>query len=435
MSQLLYYFPTNREEILSILGSVNFNFKTTPLRIQVAVAGKATPFQFTQSIHANELIALSNNERNFPVLIASSNKFKRNQINFSDIHHLVFRTEQEKDAFRFRGVAEFNPECIDGLVQPELFQSLQENNKKFKIIDLENEQNYHTRILSGLLNIWHVAAWRGFDSFVFESIFQKDDLNIQMLIQYILNLDENETHNELSEHLILAILHSVLKHGQLTSAILLQKITDRWDELWSTDVPPQDEVIWFKYLTSIINSTQVLNLDKLTDDGGSVFLRAATLMIMSDDLNVLKNFSDQSSGIGSKVLYLAAFLIGLKTPLYRRPWQDKKNAIPLIEECAAIIDNRKLTRLLKPLKNALFLSQGILIKTESVEACKLDIYHMNQRYYRVYTEGIKLSEKPVDVWIFDKNLKSYYVDWVSYPNLEDLKKLIGLFNLGIIETK
>lgn len=345
------------------------------------------------------------------------------------------RTEQEKDDFRFRAVSEFDTESINWVILPELFQTVLKNHKKFNMIDLENGPNYHSRIISGLLNLRHVASWKGFDAVVFENIFQKDESSIQFLIQHILNLTDNTINIKVSENLMAAIIHSILEHGKLNSAVLLQKINERWSELWSVDIPPQEEVVWFKYLTSIINSSQVLNLDKLTDDGGSVFLRAATLMIMSDDLNVLKNFSDQSSKIGSKVLYLAAFLIGLKAPLHRRSWQDKKDAISLIEECAAIIDTKKLSKLVKPLKNALYLSQSVQIQTVPMEGCKLAIYHLKQSYYRIYAEGVKLEERPVDVWSFDKNLKAYYVDWVNIPNIEELEKLISLFNFKVIERE
>ncbi|WP_180112071.1 hypothetical protein [Acinetobacter sp. YH12136] len=427
MSEMMYYFPTNREEVLSILASVSFNFKTTPLHIQVAMASKVTPYQFSESIDINnEVIALSTNERNFPVLIAFSNKIKKSQINFSEIHYLVFRTEQEKDDFRFRAVSEFDTECINWVVRPELFQPLQKNHQKFTRKDLENAPNYHSRIISGLLNLRHVASWKGFDAVAFDQLFQKDELSIQLLIQLVLDLTGSEIDNKLSEHLMMAIIQSILEHGKLNSVGLLQKINDKWSELWGADVPPQDEVIWFKYLTSIINSTQVLNLDKLTDDGGSVFLRAATLMIMSDDLNVLKNFSDQSSRIGTKVLYLAAFLIGLKTSLHRRSWQDKKNAIALIEECAGIVDSKKISKLARLLKNSLYLAQAIWLKSVQVETYKLDIYHMKQRYYRIYAEGIKTQGTSVDVWNYDRTLKAYYVDWVNIPNIDELETLISL---------
>lgn len=436
MSVQMYYFPTNREEILSILASVNFNFKTSPTRIPVALTARAIPYQFTDnSTDVNESIPLSSNEKNFPILIATADKIKKNQINFSAIQYLVFRSPQEKDDFRFRAISEFDTESIYCVVKPELFQSLEKNRKKFTMVDLENDQNYHSCIISGILNLKHIASLKGFDPIVFENVFHKDDVSIQFLIQRILNLVEPSLHRESTDNLIMAIIHSILEHGKLNSAVLLQKIEDKWLDLWDVEAPPQDEIGWFKYLRSIINSTQVLNLDKLTDDSGSVFLRAATLMVMSDDLNVLQNFCNQSSRIGGKVLYLAAFLIGLKTPLHRRSWQDKKDTIPLIEECAAIIDTKKISKLVKPIKNTLYLAQGILVDTVEQEVCKLDIYHMHQRYYRVYAKDTKLQGSFVDVWNYDKNLNAYYVDWVSCPNMDELEKLIGLFDFGIIKNE
>lgn len=208
----------------------------------------------------------------------------------------------------------------------------------------------------------------------------------------------------------------------------MENIKNKWLDLWAEEAPPSDEMVWFRYMNSIINSTQALNLDKLTDEGGSVFLRAATLLIMSDDLNILKSFNDQSPNIGLKVLNYAAFLIGLKSPLYRRSWVDKKDSVYLLEEFASAVESKRLGKLIQPLKKALYLSQGTFVKFSEVNGTKISVYHIKQSYYRTVLEDNKKQPDSVDIWIFDKQMKRYYVDWVSNPNDEEIEKLVKLFD-------
>ncbi|WKT74339.1 MULTISPECIES: hypothetical protein [Acinetobacter] len=425
MSNSLYYFPTNREDILLILSSINFNFKNTPLNIKVAMGPKQIPYQFNGSIGPNEVMALSGHEKNFPVLIASETKIKKGNLNLSDIHHLVFRSQQEMDDFKFRAIAEFDTESIKSLVNPALFESFAKQEKKMTMIQLQNTENYQSHIVSGLLNLLHVARWKGYDLTTFDHFFQRDENSIRSLIELILDLS-GSTYQK--NYLTLAIIQTILENGKLSSASLLENIKNKWLDLWAEEAPPSDEMVWFRYMNSIINSTQALNLDKLTDEGGSVFLRAATLLIMSDDLNILKSFNDQSPNIGLKVLNYAAFLIGLKSPLYRRSWVDKKDSVYLLEEFASAVESKRLGKLIQPLKKALYLSQGTFVKFSEVNGTKISVYHIKQSYYRTVLEDNKKQPDSVDIWIFDKQMKRYYVDWVSNPNDEEIEKLVKLFD-------
>lgn len=268
----------------------------------------------------------------FPMLIEvdpSRNTGGPRVIGFSDIVQLVFRSQDEADAFRFRAVDEFDPAVLAHAVEPTRFGLIGE--ARFSLRESRDMRGAHAgrladRLAAGLCFAVAIASMRPicrpaiaeFVEGASEGAMFDETIDLQAACVAMTGADAEQ----LTCHQR-AVVRAFARAENLSRGAMLDIVMEEFSSGGRRSAESQaTEAHWEALTRKVIRGEVVLDGERLGDDK-SVLLRGALLGLAADTPEALCAFLDADKPSGPRVTVLAAFLAGLKTGLAAMPWPLK----------------------------------------------------------------------------------------------------------------
>ncbi len=338
------FFPCNREDAILLLGGlcIPTGFPGDKLRLAIC---DGRPARLPDGLREEEAILLNGgNPVCFPVLLELGEETGNDTgtIRYPDIRKLVFRTQEEANAFIFRPFDEFDPSEMAHDVMPERFGL--PGAPRFTL--RENGSDAHARLADRVAAGIHyvlVLAER-FPACMNAAITflgggpgnnGADTASVRALIAALSN--DGQSGDSRAGRIIAA---SFLKMDLPSPPEMLDCLDEEF-AMHESDDPEihTKESRWLHILHEVVANRRMLSKEILGDEG-AVLYRGALLATMTDTPEAIGSFLSQDSLAGPRVCCMAAFLTGLKTGVIGMPWRLKKRQT---ERLAGLLD-----RLLTP---------------------------------------------------------------------------------------
>ncbi|QRR33973.1 hypothetical protein JNX00_20450 [Hydrogenophaga sp. YM1] len=339
------FFPCNREDALLLLGGLCIShwFPERTVRLPVDASGVVV---VSQGLREEEgaLICGAAPER-FPLLIELDGEPDATSpriIRLVDVLRLVFRSQDEADAFRYRPVEEFDPVDLAWSVEPELFGL--PGDARFMLRNPEDSPavaigRLADRIVAAVFTLLevgnrHEAAREPILGFVrgsgHGSVQQEPDL--QALLRHL----SQGLHPPVLQ-LVDAVLAAFAGSEGRSSREIVESMARKFKALSK----PEDRVgevagRWLDVARDVGRGQIELNGDLLSDER-SILLRAALLGAFADDAAALLTFLNAEKPAGPRVAATASFLVGLKVGVIGDSWDNKRRLVDKLSAAIAAL--------------------------------------------------------------------------------------------------
>lgn len=336
------FFACNREDALLLLGGLCIShwFPETTVRLPVDESGVAVvPDGLREEEGA--LVCGAQSER-FPLLIeitGDSVATSPRIIRIVDVVRLVFRSQDEADAFRYRPVEEMDPVDLAWSVEPELFGLPGSPRFSLRLPDgnaLETGRLVD-RVVAAVFSLFavgnqHEASRETILGFVRggapEAVQPGPDL--QTLLRHL----SRGVHQSAAQ-LVDAVLAAFAGSESRAPREIIESVGRQFNAL----VKPEDragEVVgrWLDVARDVARSRIELNGDLLSDEK-SILLRAALLGAFADDDRALMAFLRAEKPAGLRVAVTASFLVGLKIGVIGDSWDSKRRLVDKLSAASA----------------------------------------------------------------------------------------------------
>lgn len=337
------FFPCNREDALLLLGGLCIShwFPEKSVRLPVDESGVVL---VPDGLREEEGALLSGpaSER-FPLLIEISDDMDATPpliIRLVDVLRLVFRSQDEADAFRYRPVEEFDPADLAWTVEPELFGL--PGAPRFRLRDPEGS----SAVVTGRLADRIVAA-----VFMLVSVGNRHEACREPILGFVSGGGPDAVQPGPGLQTLLRQLGQGLHQPvtQLVDAVLAaftesegcspREIIDSMERHFNALATPEDwagEVAgrWLDVARDVARGRIELNGDLLSDEK-SILLRAALLGAFADDARALLSFLRAEKPAGLRVAATASFLVGLKVGVIGESWDNKRRVADKLSAATA----------------------------------------------------------------------------------------------------
>lgn len=319
------FFPCNREDAILLLGGLCISAGFPEGKIRLALSA-GRPARLTDGLRQEEEELLNGgNAACFPLLLELGEEAGNDasKIRFPEIRKLVFRTQEEADAFLFRPFDEFDPKEMAHEVQPDRFGL--PGSSRFTL--RENSAREHARgadrVAAGIHYVLQLAeTWpsctKAAATFLGDGNDSTDMPSVGTLIASVFSDGQN----------------GCSRAGRLIAASFLrmdlpspQEMLDCLDEEFamneSEDPKIHDkEAKWLAVMREVVANRRMLREDILGDES-AVLYRGALLATMTETPEAIGAFLSRDNLAGPHVCCMAAFLAGLKTGVINMPWRLK----------------------------------------------------------------------------------------------------------------
>ncbi|KVR98553.1 hypothetical protein WK28_05695 [Burkholderia vietnamiensis] len=325
------YFPCNREDALLLLGGLAVSAWVPDAAVRLAMQPEGVAL-IGDGLRASEAALLEGGEpERFPLLVelAPAREIAESRIiGFADIRQLVFRSQDEADAFRFRAVDEFDPAALACVTEPARFGLPGEARFSLREAPCAHDADagrIADRLAAGLGFAFAIASQRPACRPALTEFLQGADdawtgesLDFQSSCIALTGIDAEQLTGRQR-----AIVGSFAGAGNASRGELLDALMLAFAAAGAQDGEARAiEGSWETLTRKVIRGEVVLDGDRLGDDK-SVLLRGTLLSLIAETPQALCAFLDAEKPAGPKVTVLAAFLAGLKTGLAAMPWAIK----------------------------------------------------------------------------------------------------------------
>ncbi len=338
------FFPCNREDALLLLGGLCIShwFPESTVRLPVDGSGVAV---LPDGLREEEgaLVCGAQSER-FPLLIeitCESEATSPRIIRIVDVVRLVFRSQDEADAFRYRPVEEMDPVDLAWSVEPELFGLPGSPRFSLRLPDGNAFERGRLvdRVVAAVFSLFAVGnqhdACRGtILEFVrgggSEAVQPGPDL--QTLLRHL----SRGVHQSAAQ-----LVDAVLAAFAGSESRAPREIIESMERQFNVLVKPEDragEVVgrWLDVARDVARSRIELNGDLLSDEK-SILLRAALLGAFADDDRAILAFLRAEKPAGLRVAVTASFLVGLKVGVIAESWYSKRRLVDKLSAASAAV--------------------------------------------------------------------------------------------------
>ncbi|MDI3383991.1 hypothetical protein ACFPPF_22060 [Xenophilus aerolatus] len=337
------FFPCNREDALVLLGGlcISDSFPDEGVRLPVA-SGHIALVEVGLRTTEVALLEAGRSER-FPVLLELNHDIDasaRHSIGYADIERLVFRSNDEADAFRLRPVDEFDPECLAWQVESACFGL--EGPARFELAERRDADALRAgylvdRIVAGIhcmvaLTELQPACLPAVGRFL-SNPASADAFNFAGALAALTGSGEVA-----GVPLVSAVVHTFAQARDASPRELIDALAQGFAASGAQDDRQRREIEerWVQIARDVAASRMVLDGDRLADDK-SVLLRAALLALQADGPSALAAFLAAPKPAGLKVASAAAFLVGLKQGLINASWRLKGPHAPSLSSIAGAL--------------------------------------------------------------------------------------------------
>lgn len=326
------FFPCNREDGLVLLGSLCISefFPDAAVRLAVQADGIAL-VELGLRLCEEELLQAGQPER-FPVLVEvrrEANREAPRTVEYGHVVRLVFRTQDEADAFRFRPVDEFDTEVFECQADGACFGM--EGPARFELRSADSSVAMRTghvvdRLVAGIhcmLSLGEIqpVCRQAIGRFVAGNDVESaggGEIDLAAACRTLTDAVQDDS----SRHLR-AIVKAFAEADNPTPRSLIDGISRNFQSLVADDAHAKEvESRWTEVARDVVRNKIPLNGDRLSDDK-SVLLRGALLALVADGPEALSSFLDAERPSGPRVTSTAAFLVGLKQGLTNSSWKFK----------------------------------------------------------------------------------------------------------------
>lgn len=326
------FFPCNREDGLVLLGSLCISefFPDTTVRLAVQAEGIAL-IELGLRLSEEELLQAGQPER-FPVLVeikCEVNKEVPHIVEYGHVVRLVFRTQDEADAFRFRPVDEFDTEVFECKADSACFGLA--GPSRFALRSADTTVAMRTghaidRLVAGIHCMLLLGEMQPVCRQAIGQFFAGDDVErtngCEIAMASACRALTNAMPDDSSRHLR-AIVNAFAEADNPTPRSLIDGISRNFMSLVADDASSKEvEYRWTEVARDVVRNRITLNGDRLSDDK-SMLLRGALLAVVADGPEALSSFLDAEMPSGPRVTSIAAFLVGLKLGLTNSSWKFK----------------------------------------------------------------------------------------------------------------
>ncbi|MEJ8858645.1 hypothetical protein WKW79_29010 [Variovorax robiniae] len=323
------FFPCNREDALILLAGliISDGFPDEGVRLALQSARVALVEVGLRTTEA-ALLEAGRSER-FPILLELDPGFNPGAchiVGYADIARLVFRSQSEADAFRFRPVDEFDPESVAWQVEPACFGL--EGPARFELVERRDPGNLSLghlvdRIVAGIhcmveLTETQPACLPAVGHFLSNQA-NATEFNLAGAVAALTAPAEAD-----GAAMASAVVHAFAQASDASARELIDALAHGFTASGSDDDRRGREVEekWVRIARDVTANRAPLDGDLLSDDK-SVLLRAALLALQTDGPTALAAFLTAPKPSGVMVSSAAAFLVGLKQGLINAPWRLK----------------------------------------------------------------------------------------------------------------
>ncbi len=327
-----YFFPCNREDALLLLGGLCISRWFPEMGVHLAVQGSEIAL-VSEGLRSDEaeLICGPSTER-FPILLEVATRVIEQSprlLRPSDVVSLVFRSQDEADAFRYRPVDEFDPVDLPWRVEPELFglpeiprfrlrsPSEGEEARIGQLADriaggLAAMVEFGNRLESSRETIGRFINGHGLDP-------SQPEIELSSFIQSLVRGSDGAKVPFLSE-----ILAAFTGSTGGTPREVIDKLEVQFKAvIGSKDRAGEVASRWLEVAKDVARGRIELNGDLLSDEK-AILLRAALLAAFAADIKGVLAFMVAEKPAGHWVSTVASFLVGLKTGIVGDSWDNKK---------------------------------------------------------------------------------------------------------------
>lgn len=323
------FFPCNREDALVLLGGlcISDGFPDEGVRLALE-SGRVALVEAGLRTTEAAVLETGRSER-FPVLLEldpALDPNSRHIVGYENIVRLVFRSQDEADAFRFRPVDEFDPESLAWQVEPACFGL--EGPARFELVERREVGALRVghlvdRIIDGIhcmvaLTELQPACLPAVGRFL-SNPASAGEFNLAGAVAALTGSADAD-----SLPMASAVVHAFSQARDASPRELIDALAHGFAASGAADDRRGREVEerWVRVARDVAASRTTLDGDLLSDDK-SVLLRAALLALQADGPDALAAFLAARKPAGVKVSSAAAFLVGLKQGLISAPWRLK----------------------------------------------------------------------------------------------------------------
>lgn len=336
------FFACNREDALLLLGGLCIShwFPETTVRLPVDESGVAVVPDGLREEEA-ALVCGAQSER-FPLLIeitGDSEATSPRIIRIVDVIRLVFRSQDEADAFRYRPVEEMDPVDLAWSVEPELFGLPGSPRFSLRLPDGNELETGRLvdRVVAAVFSLFavgnqHEACRETILGFVRGGGPEADQPgpDLQTLLRHL----SRGVHQSAAQ-LVDAVLAAFAGSESRAPREIIESVGRQFNAL----VRPEDragEVVgrWLDVARDVARSRIELNGDLLSDEK-SILLRAALLGAFANDDCALMAFLRAEKPAGLRVAVTASFLVGLKVGVIGDSRDSKRRLVNKLSAASA----------------------------------------------------------------------------------------------------
>ncbi len=319
------FFPCNREDAILLLGGLCIQTGFPEKKLRLAVYN-GRPARLLEGLRKEEEALLNGgNTACFPVLFELAEKTGNDAgtIRFPEIRKLIFRSQEEANAFLFRPFDEFDPREMAHDVRPDHFGLPGAPRFMLREDGPDEQARLADRVAAGIHYVLLLAeAWP----------------SSMKAAATFLGGGNDSTYMPSAGALIASALgderHACSRAGRLIVASFLkmelpspQEMLDCLDEEFSMNECEDPEIQgreakWLTVMREVVANRRMLGEDILGDEG-TVLYRGALLATMTESLEAIGAFLSQDNLAGPHVCCMAAFLAGLKAGVINMPWRLK----------------------------------------------------------------------------------------------------------------
>lgn len=324
------FLPTNREDALLLLAGLCISAHLPDPNVRLAVED-GTPTLVADGVRSSEEELLRDGQTGrFPVLIEIApdrEGLRPAVIGFDQIVRLVFRSQDEADAFRFRPVDEFDPESLDFRVEPGCFAL--EGEPRFALrhgacADDTRLGHLADRLTCALHYVSMLGEARAecrnavLQFVAAPSDQESGDPTLASIFRVLTGEVAPPAARQLS-----AVVQAFIEAESASAGELVDDIASRLLAVEPSESRTRDtEVKWAAIAREVARNKVALDGDLLSDEK-SVLLRGALLALVPDTIEQVSAFLEAEKPAGVRVATFAAFLIGLKQGILNMPWSQK----------------------------------------------------------------------------------------------------------------
>ena len=336
------FVPVNREDLLLLSSGLVLPRQVVPGEIwfPTVEGGRAVLEDGLRSSEV-ELLQAGKTER-FPVLVrlVPGDGFPENRtLSLDDVEGLCFRTDDERDQFLFRPVAEWSAEGLRCWTEPKLFDlagpprfSLSPRGESSPAAVVADRITGGVAMLLELVALCpdcvaEVGTLLGVVQGPLAGL-------VRQAHQWILR--SHPPSADVRQAAVVVREFGTSAAG--TSRTLVDAVAEGLAAEPTDDCTREQEMVWARFCREIQDNLRVLQ-GRMLSDQGNVILRAAVLAARTDDARGLAFFRAADRPSGRLVTAVAAFLQGLRLGLGRLPWECKRSHQRFLSQFRACLED------------------------------------------------------------------------------------------------